>query len=230
MFFQRMFHLATPEKKPTATTFFHNRYLACEMPIQSLQVVVMVLENGMPPSMLGTKRKLRKDALIRRLTPYWKMEAANIVLVPTVAALLVVKMSEAISIALMLAMAATAFLLLVGTIALRMYLQVVRGNRDFGTRVLPWLSAAQWPALILVILSIIGAGFELWIDGRFTASAITTMVLATLALLEYVNYFHVQLQNFDHKSDLKRLIMGGGLRESHLAKALRRFRKETGEN
>ena len=113
MFFQRMFHLATPEKKPTATTFFHNRYLACEMPIQSLQVVVMVLENGMPPSMLGTKRKLRKDALIRRLTPYWKMEAANIVLVPTVAALLVVKMSEAISIALMLAMAATAFLLLV---------------------------------------------------------------------------------------------------------------------
>lgn len=188
----------------------------------------MALENGMLPNMLGAKRKLRKDALIRRLTPYWKMEAANIVLVPTVAALLVVKMGDAISIALMLAMAATAFLLLIGTIALHMHLQMVRGNRDFGTRVLPWLSAAQRPALILVILSIIGAGFELWTDGRFTASAITTIVLATLALLEHVNYFHVQLQNFDHRSDLKRLVSGGGLRESHLAKALRRFRKEAG--
>ncbi len=51
------------------------------------------------------------------------------------------------------------------------------------------------------------------------------MICSGLATLEYVNYFHVQLQNFDHAADIKRLTNGGGLRRAHMAKDLAAFRK-----
>jgi hypothetical protein len=43
-------------------------------------------------------------------------------------------------------------------------------------------------------------------------------------VLEYINYYVVQLQHFDHASDFKRLLSGRGFREAHLAKALRAYR------
>lgn len=46
--------------------------------------------------------------------------------------------------------------------------------------------------------------------------------LAVLAGLEYVNYYHVQLQHFDNAADIKRLLSGRGFRPAHLARALRR--------
>jgi hypothetical protein len=165
-----------------------------------------------------------QDALIRRLSPYWKMEAVNIFLVPAFAVFAVRWLGDGISGSMVVAMAATSFMLLIGTAALYLHLQTVKRRREFGVWALPRLSAAQRPALALVILSIIGARFELWVDHRFSASAIATMACAFLALLEYVNYYHVQLQNFDHIADLKRIFRGGHLREAHLAKALRRFR------
>ncbi len=44
-----------------------------------------------------------------------------------------------------------------------------------------------------------------------------------MAVLEYVNYYHRQLQHFDHSEDFKRLLSGNGLRPSQMAKDLKLY-------
>lgn len=165
-----------------------------------------------------------KAALVRRLSHYWKVEAANMVAVPSIAVWAIKKSANTISFSLIVAIAAACFMLLIGTFALRMQLETAKGRRSFGQRWLPWLSQAQWPALVIVVAAVAGAGFELWVHGRQSNVAIVTIICALLAVLEYINYYHVQLQNFDHLPDLKRFMAGGGFRKSHLAKALQSFR------
>jgi hypothetical protein len=46
-----------------------------------------------------------------------------------------------------------------------------------------------------------------------------------LAILEFVNYYHVQLQHFDHAEDFQRLLAGKGFRRSHLSKSIRAYRQ-----
>jgi hypothetical protein len=165
-----------------------------------------------------------KATLIRRLSPYWKVEAANMVAVPSVAIWAVIKSGNTISFSLIVAMAAACFMLLIGTIARRIKLETAKGHRLFGQRWLPWLSQAQGPSLVMVVAAVVGAGFQIWVDGHLSGVAIAAIACSLLAVLEYINYYHVQLQNFDHMPDLKRFMAGGGFRESHLAKALRIFR------
>jgi hypothetical protein len=49
-------------------------------------------------------------------------------------------------------------------------------------------------------------------------------VLTVLAMLEYINYYHRQLQHFDNAADLKRLLSGKGFKRSHMARELAAFR------
>ena len=152
------------------------------------------------------------------------MEAANMVAVPGLVVWAVIRSGNPISLSLIVAMAAACFMLLIGTFVLRIKSETAQGRRPFRQRWLPLLSEAQWPALVLVVAAVVGAGFQLWLDGRWSGVAIATVVCSLLAVLEYINYYHVQLQNFDHMPDLKRFLAGGGFRTSHLAKALRSFR------
>jgi hypothetical protein len=46
---------------------------------------------------------------------------------------------------------------------------------------------------------------------------------ALLGLLEYVNYYHRQLQHFDNWSDFRRLFQGKGFRISQLARDIRKL-------
>jgi hypothetical protein len=165
-----------------------------------------------------------RDRLERRLSAYWKMEAANVVVVPAFAAWMVLQAGGAITWPLVLAMIADSALLVVGAIAWRMELAGLRGERDFAPALLPWLARAQVPTLLISVASVGGAVFEVW-RGGWSPAAIATCVLAALAMLEYVNYYVVQLQHFDHAADFKRLMSGRGFREAHLAKALRAYRK-----
>jgi hypothetical protein len=176
--------------------------------------------------MAGSLSPSYKAALIRRLSHYWKVEAANIVAVPVLAVWAIKRSGNTISFSLIVAMAAACFMLLIGTFALRIKLETAKGRRSFGQRWLPWLSQAQLPALVMVVAAVAAAGLELWADGRRSNVAIATVVCALLAILEYINYYHVQLQNFDHLPDLKRFMAGGGFRKSHLARALQRFRAD----
>jgi hypothetical protein len=50
-------------------------------------------------------------------------------------------------------------------------------------------------------------------------------VLTLLAGLEYVNYYHRQLQHFDRLSAFKRLVTTGRLPRAHLARDLATYRR-----
>jgi hypothetical protein len=55
------------------------------------------------------------------------------------------------------------------------------------------------------------------------ADTICASVAASVAILEYVNYYHRQLQHFDNVADFKRLITGKGFRPSQMARDLRMY-------
>jgi hypothetical protein len=63
----------------------------------------------------------------RRLTTYWKIEAGNVVFIPAIAIYLVLRSGGTISVALVLSCLACSFLLVIGTIVLRMMLRKARG-------------------------------------------------------------------------------------------------------
>jgi hypothetical protein len=159
--------------------------------------------------------------LIRRLSGYWRMEAGNVLLVPLIAAVAVIAQGDSLSVPLAFAAFACSALLVVGAIAWKIELDGLMGDTRLADRTLPWLERARMPTLVMAVLAPGAAVVEYAMDGRWTASAIATAILALLALLEWVNYYKVQLQHFDHAADFKRLLAGRGFREAHLAKALR---------
>lgn len=159
-----------------------------------------------------------------RLSAYRKMEAANVALAPAFGWWLVTRAGGEVGWPLLLAMAATSLLLLVGAAAWRMELAELGGDRRLAARLLPPLAWARTPTLLLTLAAVIAAGWQLWRDAGWTATAIATVAYALLAALEWVNYYRVQLQHFDHMADVKRLLAGRGFREAHLAKAIRRRR------
>lgn len=166
-----------------------------------------------------------RAALKRRLASYWKLEAANVVLVPGIGVWAIYEFGDVVSWPVIIAMTATAALLVVGACAWRIELADISGELALPPKLLPWLSLAQTPTLLLTVGAIGGAGYEVWRDGSLTPSAFAAVIYALLAVLEYVNYYVVQLQHFDHAADFKRLIGGRGFREAHLAKSLRRWRR-----
>jgi len=49
---------------------------------------------------------------------------------------------------------------------------------------------------------------------------------AVMAVLEYINYYHRQIQHFDHMSDFKRLIKGRGFRPAQMNQDLKSWRNK----
>lgn len=88
---------------------------------------------------------------------------------------------------------------------------------------LPLLVGAKRPTLALGCAAVLCAIGEVWADGGWSPSGIAACITAALAILEWVNYYGVQLQHFDHFADLRRLVTGKGFREAHLAKTIRRW-------
>lgn len=52
---------------------------------------------------------------------------------------------------------------------------------------------------------------------------IVASIAALLAVLEYINYYHRQLQHFDRAADFRRLLTGRGFRKSQLARDIERL-------
>jgi len=162
----------------------------------------------------------------RRLTTYWKIEAGNVVFIPAIAIYLVLRSGGAISVALVLSCLACSFLLVIGTIVLRMMLRKARGEADVTKTRIPLLLRLRWPALGLCAAAAVALGMECFNRGpQLSAQFLAPAVLLLLAVLEYINYYHVQLQHFDHAPDWKRLISGRGFRPSHLAREIERWRR-----
>jgi hypothetical protein len=168
----------------------------------------------------------RRDKLLKRLKPYWMMEGANVVFIPFIAWFLITVIANGqITIAVIAAMLAASFLLVVGTFAWKMVVDGLEGNPKSEEQWTPWLDLARWPAMLLTILALIATVAEAFSTlPRVSASLIGASLLCLLAILEFVNYYHIQLQHFDHAEDFQRLLSCKGFRQSHLSKSIRAHR------
>jgi hypothetical protein len=167
---------------------------------------------------------MKRSAVQNRLRHYWKIEAANVIAVPTVGAIAVLRFGGRIDLLMVIAALAMSSLLVVGTMTLRAHFQMSEGNCQAMAEFVPIAAKLQRPMAVLSALAVLSAAFAIWRDAGFAPSSIATFVFALLATLEYINYFVVQLQHFDHGADFRRLISGRGFRRSHLARAITRFR------
>lgn len=166
-----------------------------------------------------------RKKLIRRLSGYWKMEAANVLLVPLLALFCVVAYEDALSLWLAAAMLACSGLLVIGAAAWRLELAELQGESALAAQLRRWLGPSKPLGLALGLLGGVAAVAEYVNDGSFTPSAIAALALGTLAVLEYVNYYVAQLQHFDHAADFKRLVTGKGFRKPHLGRLVEEWQR-----
>ncbi len=168
-------------------------------------------------SMIATNRT-RGDVLAR-LEPYWKMEAANAVALP----LMVLWLSKAqLGWISLVPMAAMVLLLVIGALYWKGKVRQLKGQQQNWTGLLIGLARLQAPALILTLLGCATA-LAGWIVADLavgTADRVAATFCAVLAALEYINYYHRQLQHFDNKADFRRMLAGKGFRPSWLARDL----------
>ena len=173
-------------------------------------------------SMTATNRN-RAD-LLARLEPYWKMEAANTLALPALAIWFSKGQLSWIS---LVPMAAMVLLLVIGTLYWRGKVRQLKGEPQNWTGLLRILARLQMPALALTVAGCVTAMLG-WFGSdmaRGMADRWAATGCATLAALEYVNYYHRQLQHFDNKADFRRMLAGKGFRRSWMARDLAALRK-----
>ncbi|MEC7288732.1 MAG: hypothetical protein VXW22_01355 [Pseudomonadota bacterium] len=162
--------------------------------------------------------------LKQRLSGYWKLEAGNVVLMPVFLSMLTGWAPSWVS---WLSFAPMIFLLAIGALYWRSKLKQLESRTYDPEPVLGVLSLCQVPALALTLLAT-GVVMYGWREPEmfngWTDQGVATFA-AILSVLEYINYYHRQLQHFDHGPDFKRLVAGKGLRRSQLAKDLDTFRR-----
>ncbi|MGB3722970.1 MAG: hypothetical protein WA979_09155 [Pacificimonas sp.] len=169
----------------------------------------------------------RTSALEKRLAPYWKMEAGSAVLIPVVMWWLA---EGRLGWATILALPAMVFMLLVGALYWWAKLRQLRGETSALPESLSLISRVQTPILLLTGAAVTSAAsawlfpeFAIGQPDRWCATA-----AAVLAVLEYVNYYHRQLQHFDHAADFRRLLSGRGFRRAQMRQDLDRWRARSG--
>ena len=152
------------------------------------------------------------------------MEAANVLFVPGLALWLGFPRSPLDAVAIGLAIAACAGLLVIGAVFWRGVDRRLRfGDHAAAASGMRLADRAEKPLLLVVGLAIAAVVAALAVNG-WTCAVIAATVLTVLAVLEYINYYHRQLQHFDNAADLKRLFSGKGFKRSHMARELAAFR------
>ncbi len=153
------------------------------------------------------------------------MEAGNVLFVPGLAYWLGQPKQPLEIFAFALSAFAAGGLLIVGALywhALDRRLRL--RDRTTMDRALKFADAAQRPMLVTTAAAAAGFAGALTIHGGRPA-VIAAGVLTLLAALEYVNYYHRQLQHFDNAADLKRLLTTWKPRRAHLARDLASYRR-----
>ena len=142
------------------------------------------------------------------------MEAGNALLIPAITLFLTF---GKVSWATLFSFVPVCLLLVIGAYYWRSklrYLQTGQPLNPAVERIAMW----QWPSLILTLIAIACAAL-VWVRPDLSAGLgdrIAVTVMAALAGLEYVNYYHRQLQHFDNAADFARLMQGKGFRKSQL--------------
>ena len=168
--------------------------------------------------------KRRADSLSRRLGSYWKMERACAFIFPPLAFAWGRPDSLIAASVLTLALVACCSLLWVGASYWRaVWVMLAPGETSMDAT----LSMAQrWKPFCLAatILSLSVSIANIQSTGA-SRSAIVALGFSVLAVLEYINYYHVQLQNFDHGPTFRRFLARRTFPPAHLAKDLKAFRE-----
>jgi len=157
--------------------------------------------------------------LLARLEPYWKMEAGNVVVLPLVMLLLSGGQLGWVSLVPMAAMVA---MLVIGALYWRGKVRQLKGEAQDWPGLLRLIARLQVPVLVLTLLGCAAAAAG-WLMPDLacgTADRWSATASAVLAALEYVNYYHRQLQHFDNKADFRRMLAGKGFRQSWMARDL----------
>ena len=161
----------------------------------------------------------------RNLTAYWRMELANVFFVPGLALALGYPRDAIEGIAIGLASVATAGFLVVGTMFWRGVDRRLRvGDRAFAARALDFADTVEKPLLAVTVGAFAATLAALAVNG-WSRAVIAAALLTVLAALEYVNYYHRQLQHFDNRADFMRLLTGRGGKPSHMARDLAAWRR-----
>jgi fatty acid desaturase len=166
----------------------------------------------------------REAALRKRLGSYWKIELSCAVLVPAAALMRAPPSEWREAVAMGAAILPVSILLVLGGLYWRAVYRKAEGHKDAVARVLRAADAAERPVILLLMVAAVALAVAYAAYG-WTPPVIAAAVLTVLAGLEYVNYYRVQLQNFDNPADIKRLLRTRRFRRAHLARDLESFRK-----
>ena len=172
-----------------------------------------------------SRSKLRK-----RLSQYWKLELGNAVFIPAVAAYLAHSAGGGLGPLTWLTFLPMCGLLLIGSLYWRGKLHALDGQPGSLNSALALADKLDKALLVASSMAIVFAAAS-WIYPALSASfadRVAASVCATLAGLEYVNYYRRQLQHFDHAADFKRLLAGKGFRQAQMAVDLARYRAKQG--
>lgn len=145
-------------------------------------------------------------------------------LVPGIALGAVWYSGERVPPALIYALYPNIAMLAIGALYWRAALKRLQGDPKPMAYWMGWISGLQRFVVVFLFLACGAALIDFWSGGGVTAGRIAILALVVLALAEYVNYYHVQLQHFDHAADFKRLLAGRGFRASHMARDLKAYR------
>lgn len=173
-------------------------------------------------------RDTNKVRLRNRLDSYWKLELLNAVLVPAAMIFFSFTAGYRLSIASYVTMVPMCGLLYVGGMYWRAKHKALDAGMPAVWTVMPLIHKLKRPLALLTILAIFIA-IAVWLIPGWSASLgdqWTSTGAAVLAFLEYINYYHRQLQHFDHPADFKRLVTGRGFRRSQMARDLQRWRSK----
>ncbi|MEO1028094.1 MAG: hypothetical protein AAFX02_03440 [Pseudomonadota bacterium] len=169
----------------------------------------------------------RREAIEKRLDSYWKLELGNVILVPVTMVYVAHALGSPIGWLSGMCIVPMAGLLAIGGLYWRGKLKAIQFDKSELDRALLFAHVLQGPLIILTSLALLAMtigwilpGYSVGLGDRIVAT-----IAAVLALLEYINYYHRQVQHFDHPSDWQRLIAGDGFRPSQMSVDLRQWRR-----
>lgn len=172
--------------------------------------------------MIVTKRVTTQRRL-RDFASYANLEAFNALLVPAVATYFGWPVDRGGAILLVVANTALMLGLIVGAAYWWGVAARLKRRPAIMGRALRLADAAQIPMAVLTLVAVAGCAWQLASHGP-TQSIIVAMTVTALAVLEYLIYYHVQLQHFDNRRDFQNLLRGRGFKRSHLARDLVLYR------
>jgi hypothetical protein len=170
---------------------------------------------------MSTREKLKS-----RLNTYWQMEAFNAVIAIPIAILISISNRSPVGTIGLLSLSPAIMLLIVGALYWRGKYRQLLGETKSLHRALDFADSMEWPSrigcFIVTVLCIVVWAFPSVSAGL--GDRIMTTIGAALAVVEHVNYYHRQLQHFDHLPDLKRLFTGKGFRPAQMSVDLQKWR------